>query len=301
MAVMGIGGLGMSTVEMIRSLRRPGAIGIAVATNVAGVPILMMLAIAATRWWSPSGLSDADVGGMVVASLVPCTLASAVVWTRRAAGDVTIPLVTTTVTNLASPLVLSVGVVVMAQTLKIESFQFGRRGEIGPTLVKLTLVVVLPLIAAQLMRQSAGCRRWATTHRRTLSMVAQAGVLVMIAFGSAAGAISQTDRGWFPSISPLVAMLVAMVHVAAFAVAAGGVTVLNRHSDAVLIRPLRAAVGVSASQKTLMVGLGVALDMGVSVAPMIAYHVLQLIIDTVLCRPSRYPPSESDRSGDSEP
>ena len=43
------------------------------------------------------------------------------------------------------------------------------------------------------------------------------------------------------------------------------------------------AVGFAGSQKTLMVGLTIALQFGgLTILPMLAYHVLQLLIDTLL-------------------
>src|SRR5262249_29507311 len=42
------------------------------------------------------------------------------------------------------------------------------------------------------------------------------------------------------------------------------------------------AVGLAGSQKTLMVGLQISLELGVSVLPMITYHVGQLLIDTIV-------------------
>jgi sodium/bile acid cotransporter 7 len=43
-----------------------------------------------------------------------------------------------------------------------------------------------------------------------------------------------------------------------------------------------AAVAFSASQKTLMVGVVGAIKLDVNVLPLIVYHALQLLIDTVL-------------------
>ena len=47
-------------------------------------------------------------------------------------------------------------------------------------------------------------------------------------------------------------------------------------------RSAQIAVGIAGSQKTLMVGLQIAIDLGVSVIPMLAYHIGQLIIDTII-------------------
>jgi sodium/bile acid cotransporter 7 len=42
------------------------------------------------------------------------------------------------------------------------------------------------------------------------------------------------------------------------------------------------AVGFSGSQKTLMVGLLMAITLKVSILPMVAYHCLQLFVDTLI-------------------
>lgn len=48
-----------------------------------------------------------------------------------------------------------------------------------------------------------------------------------------------------------------------------------------LRRPQQTAVAIAGSQKTLMVGLQLAIDCSVSTVPMVAYHLSQLLIDTV--------------------
>ena len=42
------------------------------------------------------------------------------------------------------------------------------------------------------------------------------------------------------------------------------------------------AVGFSGSQKTLMVGLSAAISMGLNIIPIVAYHAMQLLVDTVI-------------------
>ena len=49
-----------------------------------------------------------------------------------------------------------------------------------------------------------------------------------------------------------------------------------------LVRPDQIAVGIAGSQKTLMVGLQVGMDLHVSILPMVVYHVGQLFLDTVI-------------------
>ncbi|MDP7304159.1 MAG: bile acid:sodium symporter, partial [Pirellulaceae bacterium] len=42
------------------------------------------------------------------------------------------------------------------------------------------------------------------------------------------------------------------------------------------------AVAFASSQKTLMVGLLMAMSLQVSILPMVTYHVMQLLIDTLI-------------------
>ncbi len=49
-------------------------------------------------------------------------------------------------------------------------------------------------------------------------------------------------------------------------------------------RSTRIGVALASSQKTLMVGLKIAVDAGVSIVPIVAYHILQLVIDAALVK-----------------
>jgi sodium/bile acid cotransporter 7 len=49
-----------------------------------------------------------------------------------------------------------------------------------------------------------------------------------------------------------------------------------------MTREDRIAVGISGSQKTLMVGLQVAIASQLLILPMVVYHVGQLIVDTII-------------------
>jgi len=69
--------------------------------------------------------------------------------------------------------------------------------------------------------------------------------------------------------------VVLFVHIVVFwlGIAIGGWIKLSRE-DAL-------AVGFAGSQKTLMIGLLICLDLGVLVIPIVLYHVSQLIVDTL--------------------
>lgn len=261
-AVMWAMGVTLRAETIRRSVARPLPSLLAIAINVALVPLLCL----PFMWVLPASL----FGGLFVASIVPCTLASASVWTRKAGGDDSIAMMTTVVTNLACVVVIPLGIwLVLTQQAQIDAVTQVR---------KLSLLVVLPLILAQMMRR-LGAERWADRNRTKLSLAGQCGILVMVIFGSVASGVS-TGEGqtagftWFHGGAVLLAAI--LIHcVALYAgIAAARGASLGRESQI--------AVGVAGSQKTLMVGLQIAIDSGVSVVPMIVYHLSQLVIDTLV-------------------
>jgi solute carrier family 10 (sodium/bile acid cotransporter), member 7 len=144
--------------------------------------------------------------------------------------------------------------------------------------------VVLPLVVGQLLRRIA-LAPWAAANQKRLSTLAQLGILVMVTFGSVAsadrlsGAADSSDAASGVALQIGVAGLMAiLIHCAALGIAIA----VARRLGAVASEQI--AVGIASSQKTLMVGLQIALDCGVSVLPMIIYHVAQLVIDTAVAQ-----------------
>ena len=268
-AVMWAMGVTLKADTVRASLSRPTAALLAIGMNVAVVPILCLPAA-----WV---LSESLFGGLFVAAIVPCTLASASVWTRKAGGDDSIAMLTTVVTNLACLVVAPLGVwLVLAATTQVSAAQ---------QISKLALLVVAPLIAAQLMRR-LGAAPWADRNKARLGMFGQLGILAMVVFGSAHGAgrvLAETDRAsdgsgiGFQGVDfGLMIFAAVAVHVLALALGIGAARGLGCRRDAQI------AVGIAGSQKTLMVGLQIAIDCGVSVIPMLVYHLGQLVIDTLV-------------------
>jgi sodium/bile acid cotransporter 7 len=52
------------------------------------------------------------------------------------------------------------------------------------------------------------------------------------------------------------------------------------------------AVSFSASQKTLMIGLNLAIQCGVNILPMVTYHVFQLLADALIAEKWRRSPKK---------
>ncbi len=91
--------------------------------------------------WACSRFLPASLaGGLCVASVVPSTMASAAVWTKRAGGDESIPVMVTLIT---SALAVVVAPAWLWLTLGMESHLDG-----GRMFVDLSLTVLLPIVLA---------------------------------------------------------------------------------------------------------------------------------------------------------
>lgn len=208
--------------------------------------------------------------GLIVVGIAPCTLASAPVWTRRGGGDAAVALAVTVVTNFGCFLVLPFWVWALMDPAQ---------GADAPDLVsRLLVVVVAPMLFGQLLRRHPPTRHFIDRRRRQMGYLALCGVLVMVFIGSVrAGELladPTTGVGWLDGL--WLVLVVALVHTVLFAIG-------WRIGRAATPPDKALAVAVSGSQKTLTVGLDVALGFGgLAVLPMLAYHALQLVIDEVL-------------------
>jgi sodium/bile acid cotransporter 7 len=262
-AVMWAMGVTLRAETIRRSLAKPFPSLMAIAINVAVVPLFC----APWMWILPADL----FGGLFVTSIVPSTLASASVWTRKAGGDDSIAMMTTVVTNLACVIIVPLGIwLVLSQQAEIDAVA---------QVKKLALLVVFPLILAQVMRR-LGASGWADRNRLRLALGGQIGILAMVVFGSVASALSaggdqtQAAMPWIAGAGVLLAAIVVHSSALSFGILSARAAHFGRASQI--------AIGIAGSQKTLMVGLQIAIDCGVSVVPMIVYHLSQLVIDTIV-------------------
>jgi sodium/bile acid cotransporter 7 len=258
---------------MWTTLRHPGPAFLAVAVNSLLAPLL---GFAASRL-----LIDDLAIGMIIAAAVPCTLASAAVWTRMAGGNDAVSLLVTMITNLGCFLVTPGWVRLLAG-------QGAATTPFDEMVVKLLLLVVLPIIAAQVLRSIPTVGRWATASKSGLGVFAQLGILSIVFVGAVRcgreiGQLDDRLTSLWGQVA-LMMLLVAVVHLAAWWFGYVAAAKLG------MARSEQLAVAFAGSQKTLMVGLAVALEFGgLAVLPMVAYHVEQLVIDTLLadrCRDS---------------
>ncbi|MCH2115129.1 MAG: bile acid:sodium symporter [Pirellulales bacterium] len=252
--------------HLVDTLRSPRPALLAVATSWLLVPLL--------AWCFGHLLIDDLALGLTITAAVPCTLASAAVWTRLAGGNDSVGFLVTVLTNLScfcvTPALIQIS---SGRTVAAISF--------GPMALRLLALIVLPLGLAQLMRRMRSVRHWADQTRHLLNAYAQLGILAIVFVGAVhcGTTLGALASQWVQFGGQLAALLiiVATIHTIAWA---SGYWVAGRIGIA---RPEQIAVAFAGSQKTLMVGLVIALDFGgLTILPLITFHVVQLLIDTLL-------------------
>jgi sodium/bile acid cotransporter 7 len=208
--------------------------------------------------------------GLIIVSTMPCTLASATLWTRMAGGNDALALLITVGSNslsfLAAPLLLALAL--------------GRAVALSPwdMMLDLLTVILLPVLAGQLLRLWPAIRYRADQHRRAMSLLGQCMILTLVITGIARAALQ--TQGQVVGVRDLMWVLGAVVVV-------HGLSLLL--SDLVgrgagLSRSDRMALLFGGSQKTLPAGLFVAQSFFPTFAlasiPSLLYHASQLIIDS---------------------
>jgi len=246
----------------IKTIRRPTAALLACLINLGVGPL--------AAWPLLSLLGPELGGGLAIALAMPCTLASAAVWTRRAGGNDIVALMVTVITNLSC-------VVVTPLWLWILTSQQTNSFSLPEQIQKLSLLVLFPIILAQIVRSWSVVGEWATLNKPRLSFAAQVGLLYIVLLGTI-GSAASWEQGGSSSVGQWAILLFAIagIHLGlfflGFAIASWiGLTTQDQR-----------AVAISGSQKTLMIGAEVGLSLGLSVLPLLIYHLFQLFIDTLL-------------------
>ena len=239
-----------------------GAVAIAVAIN-AGLA-------APVGWLAGLALPPELAVGMVIALASPCTVASAAVWTRRGGGNDAVAVLVTLITSIGSFVVLPFwALALLGQSIEVPT---------GDLASKLALCVMAPIAFAQLLRRAPGVADWATRQKPTLSLASQLGVLTMAFIGAVDAGVRMRSMASpiAPSDWTLLIAVAAAAHLVLLFAGWWGAVRLG------IARPEAVAVAIAGSQKTLAVGIGIALEFGgLAIFPMIAYHMLQLLIDTL--------------------
>lgn len=264
--------------DLRENLRRPGPAILASLINLGLFPLVA---------WPLSKLLGSDFGpGLIVLAATPCTLASASVWTRRAGGNDIISMLVTIATNSVCFLVTPGWILLLTGSQVPPELA-------GQIVVTLMLVVIVPLVLAQASRSIPAVAQWATDRKTSLSVLAQLGLLGVVLIGciKSGNKMLEQQQAWDWGEFGLLMVILSGLHLAAWWY---GLWQAQRFgwplADA-------AAVAFSGSQKTLMVGVVAAIRLEFSVLPLIVYHALQLLVDTVLADRLRHHIGKAERTG----
>lgn len=251
---------------MRRAVLRPGPPLLAVAVNFGLLPLF--------AWLISAGLSEEMGLGLLVAATTPSTLASAAVWTRRAGGNDAIAILVTIITNSSCCIVTPLWLVLMAGEI-VDSPELN----LSRMTTRLGLLVLLPMVIAQALRFHRPLAAAATARKAMFNSVAQYGILSMVLFGAIATGLRLRETSLHATLAWDLASMLAAVAVVHLAMLWAGVELAKRCGFS---REDQIAVGFAGSQKTLLVGLLVAVSLQITILPMVTYHVFQLVADTVI-------------------
>lgn len=230
----------------------------------------------ALGWMSGQLLPIADFRiGLMICTSVPCTLASAVLWTRMAGGAEATALLSTFLTTSLS----------WAATTLWLTVTTGSQVEIdvGAMMTNLAIVLVLPVGVGQLARMPASLR-WAAIRGKAPLGVLSRLLILVIMLRAAVDVSEQLHRETAPNLSAFLILGTAGLCIAIHLTALFGGVWSSRLLG--FDHATQIAVGFAGSQKTLPVSLllferyfsGYAL----AVVPLLFYHSGQLIVDTFI-------------------
>jgi sodium/bile acid cotransporter 7 len=253
------------------AFRTPGPVAWAAVVNYGFIPLVAWPLMSLQR------LPDFATGLMITAS-VPCTLATASVWTRKAHGNDAVSLLVTLSTNclclVLTPFWL---VVTTSQSVQLDPWEIG---------TKLGFTVLVPTLVGQLARLSPMMRTLAERRRVAIGVLAQLLVLLLVLTAAWEGGRMLRSSGAAPTLLALatVWLTCVVIHVAAMLVGWQGSRLLGH------ARRDAKAVIFAGSQKTLPIGLLLATDpamfgaLGLPflVFPILLYHLSQLFLDTAV-------------------
>lgn len=257
--------------RLFDSLKRPLPVITACGINQIIIPLLCLPLLALQR--------SADLRvGLLIASSVPCTMAAASVWTRRAAGNDAVSLLVTLLTNglcfLVTPIWLVVGTHWFATADASSALPFVEMVQ------RLVLSALIPATAGQLLRLNSRVTRFVDSNKPWFSNTAQAIILTLVFVSAFRGGLSFNETGMSKNLRHLE---FAIVWACCIALHGAGMTVAAVLSKAMRFAEAdRRACIFASSQKTLPIGILVSQATGLpfSILPMLMFHTSQLFIDT---------------------
>jgi sodium/bile acid cotransporter 7 len=259
---------GLESRSLLRSLRRPLPALWAMIVSYTLVPVLA----GSAGWFLPN--ADLRLGLLIIAS-VPCTLSSAVLWTRMAGGSEGTALLAVLLTTATSWLATPAWLTWAARTSVAL--------DVPGMMSSLVLVLLVPVGLGQLSRTLQPLARTADRHKFLLGVLSRLFIFSILLKAAVDVSDRLSERPVPLAVGSLAAAaaLCGGVHLAALAVGLWSSRLLNCD------RANQIAVAFAGSQKTLPVSLYL-FDVyfkesyPLAVVPMLAYHVGQLAVDTLI-------------------
>jgi sodium/bile acid cotransporter 7 len=283
--------------QLRASMKAPGPVVWAAAVNFAFIPLAAMLLMRCQL------LPDFEIG-LMIAAAVPCTMAAASVWTRKARGNDAVSLLVTVSTNglcfLVTPFWLNLAT------------RSGVQLDVGAMVWRLVVAVLIPTLVGQMIRLSPRAAAFADQKKTSIGVAAQCCILAIVLTAACDAGTRLNSGDGSPTWSAVLLVWGSCIflHLLAMGVGVWGGRLL-RFSAADNV-----AVAFASSQKTLPIGLLLATDAAIfgdpnllgpgvgipfAVFPMLMYHASQLFIDTVVAdrlaarhRPEKIDPDAAD-------
>lgn len=260
----------MPTQSLIAEMRHPFASVWAVLLSYGLVP--------GTSWLLGMLAPDEDVKiGLILVSCVPCTLSSAVLWTRLAGGNEATALLATVGTTFISWFMTTAWLSWLTSTA-VEL-------DIGRMMLDLVVSLILPTVLGQALRRIPPGKRFADQHKLAISAASQCFVLaIVLKAGVSVGEKLHADSA--PDGPRIFAWSIALA-VALHLLSLWGGLLSARGLG--LDRGRQIAVAFASSQKTLQISLVLYEEyfkprFPFAVMPLLFYHVGQLLLDTMIAK-----------------
>jgi solute carrier family 10 (sodium/bile acid cotransporter), member 7 len=225
--------------------------------------------------------------GLLIVTCVPCTLASAALWTRMAGGDEATALLVTLLTTASSWLVTPAWLAgATGMTVAVDALAMMK---------DLLLSLVVPVAVGQLIQALGPLARLATRHKQQLGVVSQFLILVVLLKAAVYVSARLRQEPAVPGGLSIAALALLCVGIHLLALGSG----LWSSRLLCFDHPSQAAVAFACSQKTLPVALLVFEryfpQYPLAVVPLAFYHFGQLIVDTLIAdRLARRKPALAD-------
>ena len=263
----------LDSTQFQSALKAPAPFVWATIVNFLFIPVMGMMLM---KIQSPI---DFQIGLMIAAS-VPCTMAAASVWTRKAGGNDAVSLLVTLVTNsccvFITPFWLNLATSANV-TLNLREM-----------ITRLVLTVLIPVGLGQIVRLSPPIGHWASLRKTPIGVVAQTLILILVFSASLRAGLRLRTGQNVPSGLSVLGVWASCLFLHLTAMGIGfRVASLLRFSLKDQI-----AVAFAGSQKTLPIGILIASDLAqnhpgtlsFALFPMLMFHATQLFVDTAIAQ-----------------